>query len=93
MDEVEALAIERAKELFGCEYANVQPHSGAQAIWQSFFAMLQTGDTVMGMNLDHGGHLTHGSPANMSGTYFKPVYYGVNDDGVIDYERSQKNRH
>ena len=61
MDEVEALAIERAKELFGCEYANVQPHSGAQANMAVFFAMLQPGDTVMGMNLDHGGHLTHGS--------------------------------
>ena len=73
VDEVEALAIERAKELFGCEYANVQPHSGAQANMAVFFAMLQPGDTVMGMNLDHGGHLTHGSPANMSGTYFKPV--------------------
>ena len=80
VDEVETLAIERAKELFGCEYANVQPHSGAQANMAVFFAMLQPGDTVMGMNLDHGGHLTHGSPANMSGTYFKPVYYGVNDD-------------
>ena len=85
VDEVETLAIERAKELFGCEYANVQPHSGAQANMAVFFAMLQPGDTVMGMNLDHGGHLTHGSAANMSGTYFKPVYYGVNDDGVIDY--------
>ena len=74
VDEVETLAIERAKELFGCEYANVQPHSGAQANMAVFFAMLQPGDTVMGMNLDHGGHLTHGSAANMSGTYFKPVY-------------------
>ena len=90
VDEVEALAIERAKELFGCEYANVQPHSGAQANMAVFFAMLQTGDTVMGMNLDHGGHLTHGSAANMSGTYFKPVYYGVNDDGVIDYEEVRR---
>ena len=90
VDEVEALAIERAKELFGCEYANVQPHSGAQANMAVFFAMLQPGDTVMGMNLDHGGHLTHGSPANMSGTYFKPVYYGVNDDGVIDYEEVRR---
>ena len=90
VDEVEALAIERAKELFGCEYANVQPHSGAQANMAVFFAMLQPGDIVMGMNLDHGGHLTHGSPANMSGTYFKPVYYGVNDDGVIDYEEVRR---
>ena len=90
VDEVEALAIERAKELFGCEYANVQPHSGAQANMAVFFAMLKPGDTVMGMNLAHGGHLTHGSPANMSGTYFKPVYYGVNDDGVIDYEEVRR---
>lgn len=90
VDEVEALAIERAKELFGCGYANVQPHSGAQANMAVFFAMLQPGDTVMGMNLDHGGHLTHGSAANMSGTYFKPVYYGVNDDGVIDYEEVRR---
>ena len=90
VDEVETLAIERAKELFGCEYANVQPHSGAQANMAVFFAMLQPGDTVMGMNLDHGGHLTHGSAANMSGTYFKPVYYGVNDDGVIDYEEVRR---
>ena len=90
VDEVETLAIERAKELFGCEYANVQPHSGAQANMAVFFAMLQPGDTVMGMNLDHGGHLTHGSAANMSGTYFKPVYYGVNEDGVIDYEEVRR---
>ena len=87
VDEVEALAIERAKELFGCEYANVQPHSGAQANMAVFFAMLQTGDTVMGMNLDHGGHLTHGSPVNMSGKYFHCVPYGVNDEGVIDYDK------
>ena len=74
VDEVETLAIERAKELFGCEYVNVQPHSGAQANMAVFFAMLQPGDTVMGMNLNHGGHLTHGSPANMSGTYFQAQY-------------------
>ena len=86
VDEVETLAIERAKKLFGCEYVNVQPHSGAQANMAVFFAMLKPGDTVLGMNLNHGGHLTHGSPANMSGTYFKAVSYGVNDDGVIDYE-------
>ena len=86
VDEVETLAIERAKKLFGCEYVNVQPHSGAQANMAVFFAMLKPGDTVFGMNLNHGGHLTHGSPANMSGTYFKAVSYGVNDDGVIDYE-------
>ena len=86
VDEVETLAIERAKKLFRCEYVNVQPHSGAQANMAVFFAMLKPGDTVLGMNLNHGGHLTHGSPANMSGTYFKAVSYGVNDDGVIDYE-------
>ena len=87
VDEVEALAIERAKELFGCEYANVQPHSGAQANLAVFFAMLEPGDKVMGMNLYHGGHLTHGSPANISGKYFNVVSYGVNDEGVIDYDK------
>lgn len=87
VDVVENLAIDRAKELFGCEYANVQPHSGAQANMAVFFAMLQPGDTFMGMNLDHGGHLTHGSPVNMSGKYFNVVPYGVNDEGVIDYDQ------
>ena len=86
VDEVETLAIERARKLFQCEYANVQPHSGAQANMAVFFAMLKPGDTVLGMNLNHGGHLTHGSPANMSGMYFNAVNYGVNDNGVIDYE-------
>ena len=86
VDEVETLAIERARMLFQCEYANVQPHSGAQANMAVFFAMLKPGDTVLGMNLNHGGHLTHGSPANMSGMYFNAVNYGVNDNGVIDYE-------
>ncbi|BFL48444.1 serine hydroxymethyltransferase [Lactonifactor longoviformis] len=86
VDVVERLAIERARELFGCEYVNVQPHSGAQANMAVFFAILKPGDTVMGMNLAHGGHLTHGSPANMSGAYFNIVPYGVNDDGVIDYD-------
>lgn len=86
VDVVEEVARERAKELFGCEYANVQPHSGAQANMAVFFAMLQPGDTYMGMNLDHGGHLTHGSPVNMSGKYFHVVPYGVNDEGVIDYD-------
>ena len=85
VDIVETLAIERAKKLFGCDYANVQPHSGAQANMAVFFAMLTPGDTVMGMNLDHGGHLTHGSPVNMSGKYFNIVPYGVNDEGFIDY--------
>ena len=86
VDEVETLAIERAKKLFGCTYANVQPHSGAQANMAVFFAMLKPGDTVMGMNLAHGGHLSHGSPANFSGAYFNVVPYGVNDEGFIDYD-------
>ena len=87
MDVVETLAIERAKELFGCTYANVQPHSGAQANLAVQFAICQPGDTIMGMNLDHGGHLTHGSPVNISGTYFNIVPYGVNDEGFIDYDK------
>lgn len=87
VDEVENLAIERAKKLFGCTYANVQPHSGAQANMAVFFAMLKPGDTVMGMNLAHGGHLSHGSPANFSGAYFNIVPYGVNEEGYIDYEQ------
>ncbi len=86
VDVVENLARERAKELFGCDYVNVQPHSGAQANMAVFFAILQPGDTFMGMNLAHGGHLTHGSPVNMSGKYFNVVPYGVNDDGFIDYD-------
>ena len=87
VDVVEELARERAKELFGCDYANVQPHSGAQANMAVFFAMLQPGDKVLGMNLDHGGHLSHGSPVNMSGKYFDVVFYGVEDDGFINYEK------
>ena len=86
VDVVENLAIERAKELFGCEYVNVQPHSGAQANMAAFFAIMEPGDTFMGMNLAHGGHLTHGSPVNLSGKYFNVVPYGVNDDGFIDYD-------
>ena len=86
VDVVEDLARERAKELFGCEYANVQPHSGAQANMAVFFAIMEPGDTFMGMNLAHGGHLTHGSPVNMSGKYFNVVPYGVNDEGFIDYD-------
>jgi Glycine/serine hydroxymethyltransferase len=86
VDVVEDLARDRAKELFGAEYVNVQPHSGAQANMAVFFATLQPGDTFMGMNLDHGGHLTHGSPVNMSGKYFNCVPYGVNDEGRIDYD-------
>ena len=87
VDVVEDLARERAKKLFGCDYANVQPYSGAQANLAVFFAMLEPGDKVMGMNLDHGGHLTHGSPVNISGKYFNVVSYGVNDEGVIDYDK------
>ncbi len=86
VDEVETLAIERAKKLFGCEYANVQPHSGAQANMAVFFAVVKPGDTVLGMNLAEGGHLTHGSEANMSGTYFHAMGYGVNENGFIDYD-------
>lgn len=86
VDVIEDLARERAKKLFGCEYVNVQPHSGAQANMAVFFAILNPGDTVMGMNLNHGGHLSHGSSANLSGKYFNVVPYGVNDDGVIDYD-------
>lgn len=90
VDIVETLAIERAKKLFGCGYANVQPHSGAQANLAAFFAMVKPGDTVMGMNLAHGGHLTHGSPVNISGSYFNIVPYGVNDDGFIDYDELRR---
>lgn len=90
VDVVENLARERAKQLFGCEYANVQPHSGAQANMAVFFAVMQPGDTFMGMNLDQGGHLTHGSPVNMSGKYFHAVPYGVNADGFIDYDEVRK---
>ena len=87
VDVVEDLARDRAKELFGCEYVNVQPHSGAQANMAVFFAVMEPGDTFMGMNLDHGGHLSHGSPVNMSGKYFNCVPYGVNDDGFLDYDK------
>ena len=86
VDIVEDLARERVKELYGCTYANVQPHSGAQANMAVFFALLKPGDTVLGMNLAHGGHLSHGSPVNFSGSYFNIVPYGVNDEGYIDYE-------
>ncbi|NLL74115.1 MAG: serine hydroxymethyltransferase [Clostridiales bacterium] len=87
VDEVERLAIERAKELFGCTYVNVQPHSGAQANMAVYFALVKPGDTVLGMNLDHGGHLTHGSPVNISGSYYNIVPYGVDDSGYIDYDQ------
>ncbi|MBQ1472471.1 MAG: serine hydroxymethyltransferase [Lachnospiraceae bacterium] len=86
VDIAENLAIERAKKLFGAEYVNVQPHSGAQANMAVHFAVCEPGDTIMGMSLDHGGHLTHGSPVNFSGKYFNIVPYGVNDDGFIDYD-------
>lgn len=90
VDIVEDLARERAKKLFGCTYANVQPHSGAQANMAVFFALVKPGETVMGMNLDHGGHLSHGSPANISGTYYHIVPYGVNDAGFIDYDEVER---
>ena len=90
VDVAENIAIERAKKLFGCDYANVQPHSGAQANMAVFVAMLKPGDTVMGMNLDQGGHLTHGSPVNFSGMYFNIVSYGVNEEGFIDYDQVEK---
>ena len=90
VDVVENLAIDRAKELFGCDYANVQPHSGAQANLAVQFAVCEPGDVIMGMNLDHGGHLTHGSPVNISGKYFKIVPYGVNDEGLLDYDRMRQ---
>ena len=86
VDVVEDLARERAKKLFGCEYVNVQPHSGAQANMAVFFAVMNPGDTFMGMSLDMGGHLTHGSPVNMSGKYFHAVPYGITEEGYIDYE-------
>lgn len=90
VDTVENLAIERAKTLFGCDYANVQPHSGAQANMAVQFAVLTPGDTIMGMNLDHGGHLTHGSPVNMSGKYFHVVPYGVDENGFLDYDKMRE---
>ena len=90
VDVVEEIARKRACELFGAEHANVQPHSGAQANTAVYFALIKPGDTVMGMNLAHGGHLTHGSPVNMSGSYFNFVPYGVGDDGYIDYDEVEK---
>lgn len=90
VDVIEDIARERAKKLFGCTYANVQPHSGAQANMAVEFALLKPGDTLMGMNLSEGGHLTHGSPANFSGSYFKVVPYGVNAEGYIDYDQVQR---
>ncbi len=91
VDVAENLAIQRACELFGAKFANVQPHSGAQANYAVYMALCQPGDTVLGMNLDHGGHLTHGSPVNFSGRYFKMVSYGVNEEtGVIDYDEVER---
>lgn len=90
VDIAEDLARDRAMKLFDCTYANVQPHSGAQANLAVFFALVKPGDTVMGMNLDHGGHLTHGSPVNISGSYFHIVPYGVNDEGFIDYDEVER---
>ncbi len=90
VDEIESLAIERAKKLFGCTYANVQPHSGAQANMAVFFALLKPGDAILGMDLAHGGHLTHGSPANMSGMYYKAYSYRTDEDGFIDYQNVEK---
>ncbi|MBR5338409.1 MAG: serine hydroxymethyltransferase [Lachnospiraceae bacterium] len=90
VDVVESLAIQRAKDLFGCDFVNVQPHSGAQANMSVFFAVLKPGDTVLGMNLAHGGHLTHGSKVNMSGKYFNSFFYGVNEDGFIDYDEAER---
>ena len=87
VDILENLAIERAKELFGCEHACVQPHSGANANTAVYQALLEPGDTVMGLNLAHGGHLTHGSPVNISGKYFNFVSYGLGDDETIDYDK------
>lgn len=93
VDIAENIAIERAKQLFGCTYANVQPHSGAQANMAVYFALVKPGETVMGMNLAHGGHLTHGSPVNMSGSYYNIVPYGVNKEGFIDYDELRKIAH
>lgn len=87
VDIVENIAKERAKELFGCDHVNVQPHSGSQANMAVYFAMLKPGDTVLGMNLDQGGHLTHGSPVNISGKYFNFISYGVDSNGILDYEQ------
>lgn len=90
VDVIENLASERAKELFGCDHVNVQPHSGSQANIAVYFAMLNPGDTILGMNLSHGGHLTHGSPVNLSGKYFNVVPYGVDETGFIDYDEFEK---
>ena len=90
IDQVEKLAIDRLKELYGAEYVNVQPHSGSQANQAVYFAILKPGDTIMGMNLGHGGHLTHGSPANLSGKLFNIVPYGLNKNEEIDYDEMER---
>src|SRR5690349_254133 len=90
VDVAEALAIERLKQLFDCDYANVQPHSGSQANQAVYFALLQPGDTILGMSLAHGGHLTHGAKPNLSGKIFSAVQYGVNDEGLVDYDAVEK---
>ena len=90
VDIAESLAIERAKELFGADYANVQPHSGSQANGAVYLALVEPGDTVLGMSLDHGGHLTHGAKVNFSGRTYNAVQYGVNEDGLIDYDEVEK---
>ncbi len=90
VDIVEDLAIERAKELFGCEYVNVQPHSGSQANQAAFYAIVKPGEKILGMDLSNGGHLTHGSKANLSGQYYEPVFYGVGADGHIDYDQVEE---
>ena len=90
VDKVEELAVERCKKLFGCDHANVQPHSGAQANMAVFLYALKAGDTVLGMDLSNGGHLTHGSPVNFSGLYFNIVSYGVNENVEIDYDKLEK---
>jgi glycine hydroxymethyltransferase len=93
VDQVEQLAIDRLKEIFGCEYANVQPHSGAQANASLLLAILQPGDTILGLDLSMGGHLTHGSPVNFSGKLYRPVFYGVKKtDGRVDYEGMEGSR-
>ncbi len=93
IDEAEELTRQRAKQLFGAEWVNVQPHSGAQANMAVFFAVLKPGDTFLGLNLAHGGHLTHGAPVNFSGKYFKPISYGVNEEGFIDYDEVERLAH
>ena len=90
VDEAEELARERAKKLFDVKFVNVQPHSGSSANFQVYFSLLNNGDTVLGMNLGHGGHLTHGSPVNVSGKNYKFVAYGVNSEGFIDYDEVER---